>query len=461
MGSRVFMSFRRSHVIRCLACVLLVALPWAQLSAGFRSFGGSAVGGVSISVEGVVRTSSQDARQRLLQELRKTVKNPEGEINTPVALRMVSLKALDAACAEALKANSGPLPDEIRYLAGLQRIQYVFVYPEQNDIVLAGPGEGWKVDESANVVGITTGRPVMQLDDLLVALRSVEEARQGGISVSIDPTEEGTRRLNELLAQQRGLKRMTPQLESLMKEAFGPQQVTIRGVPPTSHFARVLTAADYRMKRIAMKLDASPIRDLPSYLDVIKNQRARAIASARPRWWLACNYEPLGTSDDGLAWELRGPGVKAMTEDEIVSSDGTREKTGKTSPAAEKWANLMTEKYDSLSKADAVFGELRNLMDMCVVAALIQKEHLAEKANLKIPTLTESSSALKVDDGWNAPRTITPEISWLQGSDAFIVTASGGVSVESWAVADRKTVAQEVSQLRDKAKPGDQPRLWW
>ena len=38
------------------------------------------------------------------------------------------------------------LPDAIKYLAGLQHIRYVFVYPEQKDIVLVGPGEGWKVD---------------------------------------------------------------------------------------------------------------------------------------------------------------------------------------------------------------------------------------------------------------------------------------------------------------------------
>ena len=65
-------------------------------------------------------------------------------------------------------------PTPIKYLAGLQRIHYVFVYPEQKDIVLVGPGEGWKVDAKGNVVGITTGRPVMLLDDLLVALRTAK-----------------------------------------------------------------------------------------------------------------------------------------------------------------------------------------------------------------------------------------------------------------------------------------------
>ena len=84
--------------------------------------------------------------------------------------------------------NNKPIPDAVKYLAGLQRIRYVFVYPEQKDIVLVGPGEGWKVDAKGNVVGVTTGRPVMLLDDLLVALRTAQAAAQGGITCSIDPT---------------------------------------------------------------------------------------------------------------------------------------------------------------------------------------------------------------------------------------------------------------------------------
>jgi len=56
---------------------------------------------------------------------------------------------------------------------------------------LAGPGEGWKFDQDGNAVGVTTGLPAVRLDDLLVALRTVEAARTEGISVSIDPTADG------------------------------------------------------------------------------------------------------------------------------------------------------------------------------------------------------------------------------------------------------------------------------
>ena len=98
-------------------------------------------------------------------------------------MRKVSLRGLEEAIADCTR-NHRPLPGEIKYLAGLQRIRYVFVYPEEKDIVLAGPGEGWKVDAQGNVVGLTTGRPVLQLDDLLTALRSAMSAAQGGASAA-------------------------------------------------------------------------------------------------------------------------------------------------------------------------------------------------------------------------------------------------------------------------------------
>ena len=56
----------------------------------------------------------------------------------------------------------------MRNLAGLLRVRYVFYYPESKDIVLAGPAEGWVPDASGRVVGITSGRPVLQLQDLAV-----------------------------------------------------------------------------------------------------------------------------------------------------------------------------------------------------------------------------------------------------------------------------------------------------
>jgi hypothetical protein len=440
-----------------LASALIVS-QCSDAFAGHRGFRNSSVGGVSIDVEGVVGPPSDSAKKLLLAELRKEIKAAPGELNAPVELRMVSLRALEAACEDALRNNLGQLPDEVRFLAGLQRIQYVFVYPEENDIVLAGPGEGWRVDDTATVVGVTTGRPVLLLDDLLVAMRTVHEARRGGISVSIDPTEDGYKNLQRLFDAHRGRPlNPTPRFEAAAKKAFGPQMVKLAGVPETSHFARVLLAADYRMKRLAMKLDKSPVKGLPSYLDMIKGNRIAG--NVNPRWWMACNYSPLAASEDGLAWELRGQGVKVLTEDEFVSEDGKVTGTGRTSGAAKRWADLMTTKYEELSAADTVFGELRNLMDMCVISALIEKEGLCDKAGCSLPLLTGVRNDLTIEK-WNAPKTIPAQISFLRARKAWIVTASGGVQIESWQVADRTDSDSQVKEVRQRATPQSKS-LWW
>lgn len=453
--------YRRTWRASPWLAAMLLTLLVSPLIAGHQLFRGSAVGGISIDVAGVVGPASPEALKLWLAELRKQVAKPPEEANLPVEMRMVSLRGLEQACAEALQDGLGRIPDEVRYLAGLQRIQYIFVYPEEQDLVLAGPAEGWKVDDRANVVGTTTGRPVLQLDDLLVALRTVQVAREGGISCSINPTDEGIRNLNQVLDEARRNRNVAPAvLESRMKEAFGPQQVSLQGVAPTTHFARVLVAADYRMKRLAMNLDAAPIRGLPGYLEMLKKERGAKAANVNPRWWLTCNYEPVARSEDGLAWELRGPGVKAMTEDDLITPEGKTVATGKKNPLAERWAQTLTDKYEELSGKDLIFGELRNLMDMCVVAAIIEKEHLLDRAQLDLPMLLGSQSELR-NEKWNAPKTVGPQVSFLQIPGALVVTASGGVQVESWQVANQTEVHAEVSQSRQRAGTQAGRSLWW
>lgn len=344
----------------------------------------------------------------------------------------------------------------------MQRIQYVFVYPEKNDIVIAGPAEAWTIDAAGNVVGETTGRPVLQLDDLLVALRTVNKARRGGLSCSINPTSAGMQRLNQLLSRQRKIgvtPRNRPRLERAMKQAFGPQQVAIQGVPLNSHFARVLVAADYRMKRLAMNLDEAPIPDFPSYVDLVKRDPSEARAT-NPRWWMACNYDPLAKSKDGLAWELRGQGVKCLTENDIIAADGTAKAAGTRSPIAQEWAESMTEKFEQLAAQDPIFAQLRNVMDWSVVAALIDQYDLTSQAGCRLPVLTGNHGDL-APEFWFAPKTVPPECSFLKTRSGWIVTTSGGVQIESFRVASQVETNNSVGQVRSQVDTPEDSDWWW
>ncbi len=430
-----------------------LAPPSAHAGSFFRN---QAVGGISIDVDGVVGQPNIEARVFLRERMLASVKPTPGQMAQATELRKISLRRLEAAVADVLNGNAGDLPDELKYLAGIQRIRFVFVYPEQNDVVLAGPGEGWKVDEYGHVVGVTTGRPVIHIDDLLVSLRSAAAARQGGITCSIDPTTEGLRAVQAFLRKQHQFQPgVIPRIENIL----GPQNVTVRGIPTDSHFARVLVACDYRMKRIAMNLEPSPVKDLPGFLDLIKSRRGGP-NTMTPRWWLACNYEPLTRSEDGMAWELRGPGVKAMTEQDFLTADGSLQHTGKADPVAQQWADLMTQRYEDLADVDLVFGQLRNLMDLCVIGALIQREQLLEKADCPLPLLTRPDSEL-MTEAWIAAKTVATQCSFVKKRRNYVITASGGVRISSWRVIERTRTGAEVGRTRQRATAPAQSAWWW
>ena len=173
------MSIRAKRALTCsgllIAAGALLASGPTVAWAGF--VGGSAVGGVYINGDGVLDAPHVEALQEL-QEARKTALKPiAGDLDEFTELRKISLRRLEEAIQKHRATKFTDLPDEIRFLGGLQQIRYVFVYPDEQDIVLVGPAEGWKVDELGNVIGKTTGRPVMALDDVLVALRTAAGAR--------------------------------------------------------------------------------------------------------------------------------------------------------------------------------------------------------------------------------------------------------------------------------------------
>ena len=70
----------------------------------------------------------------------------------------------------------------MKNLAGLHKIQYVFLYPDSRDIVIAGPAGAWAADQEGRQRHVASGEPVLQLDDFVVVLRN---ARQRGRTVHL------------------------------------------------------------------------------------------------------------------------------------------------------------------------------------------------------------------------------------------------------------------------------------
>ncbi|MDO4571193.1 MAG: DUF1598 domain-containing protein, partial [Planctomycetia bacterium] len=248
---------------------------------------------------GDIRLRQMEAAQSLPQNLRDY---------TPA--RAVSLTRLERAIAE----NNGIVSEEIFYMAGLQKINHVLIYPESGDVVLVGPAEGWYKDASGRAIGLTTGQPVLRLDDMVAALRAYPaKSREANlIGCSIDPTQEGLARMQSFLA--RVGTTATPGDTSFivngLRNALGYQNVSVFGVHPETHFAQVLVEADYRMKLMGIGLEKIPCRGMKSFVASVTPGAVQR--NALFRWYFVPDYQCIRMSPDKLAISLEGRSVKLV-----------------------------------------------------------------------------------------------------------------------------------------------------
>jgi len=140
--------------------------------------------GVYIDAEGVLRsTGKPDDRLDALRA--KAAKLPKDDKLVYVSLPRIFAEA------RKFREKGEPLPPEVRFLGGMVRLRYVFVFPEEKDLVIAGPAEPFDVDVAYRPLGRYTGRPVLQLDDLVTALRRVGPGGSAGaLGCTLEITQE-------------------------------------------------------------------------------------------------------------------------------------------------------------------------------------------------------------------------------------------------------------------------------
>ena len=365
-------------------------------------------------------------------------------------LRFVSLKQLEAEIAAA-RAAGKPLPDAVRYMAGLQRVRYVLVYPDKQDIVLAGPAEGWKVDSLGSVVGATSNRPVLTLDDLMVALRVAESSNTQRHQL-LDRPDAG--RPAAVCSRSPANFSSNPQVASRqMEEAVGPQTITVTGIPATSHFARVIVAADFRMKRLAMNMEPAPVDGMPSFLTMIKRGGAQ---NMMPRFWLAPKYEPLRRDNDGLAWEIRGQarplphraGLPEQRRPETALRQSRPHRPEMGRHVHRKVRRTGPRRFQ-LRPTPQRDGPRRR---RCTPE---RKNDCTEKSGFQAPNLMSEQPL----DEYPAPRSVPSQASFVKAGRNWVVSVSGGVQIFPWQVADRTEVSKDLASTR-QAHPAAKSWYW-
>ena len=311
----------------------------------------------------------------------------------------------------------------------------MFVYPDSGDIVIAGAAEGWVRNLSGRVVGLTTGRPILELQDLIVALRAYPAGEEQSplIGCSIDPTPEGLQRMQEFLRSigRQATPDQTDFIVDGLRTSLGLQKVSIRGISPNTHFAQVMVEADYRMKLIGIGLERPPIQ-LASFVD--RANPGTLSRNALVRWFFVPDYKCVRTTEDRLAMELVGDGVKAGRSARRRSSgsetaSASKSKSKSSVSASASFVNGFTKKYPELAAKSPVFAQLRNLIDMSVAAAFIQQNDYYGKAHWDMGALG-SEETFPVQT-FHAPLEVESAVNGVWKGNQLMTPIGGGVSVRA------------------------------
>ena len=424
------MSFGRIRLVSALALMLslLGCLCNNVARAGQQNNNGPQVAGVIIDANGVLTIrflrESPDVATARQAEARAQLSN---DVVKESRLRKISLNRLEAAIAD-LQANGASESPEMKYLAGLTRITHVFFYPESGDIVIAGPAEGFYLDSTNRPVGMSTGRAVLELQDLVVALRAYSPTgrAENVISVSIDPTQDGLQRMSQFFATVTpNMARNQPGLVAAgLKKNLGMQPVTIRGVSPNTHFAQVLVEADYRMKLIGIGLEKPAVK-MTTY---ISKATARSGGNALHRWYFTPNYECVKVSEDRNAMQLIGEGVQLVNEHELVNANGGRTASGKVDKASQQYAESFTRNYAKIAAKVPVYAQLRNVIDLSVAAAYIQQQDFYGKSGWTMEVFgSEDKYPIA---SYPVPKVVESAVNAVIKGNTLMTPIGGGVNIQ-------------------------------
>lgn len=271
----------------CGLALLVPPAVLAQNNGGNNGNVGNQTGGILIDASGVVSVGvSQDPSTRLKEARQRALAEASlpAELHAASDSRKISLRRLEAECEklrdQGISLAAGAIPDELFYCAGLTRIDAVYLDPEHQDVVIAGPAEPFAPDPLGRRLGVKSRRPVLRLDHGVTVFRTVMSGSEVGCS--IDPEPQRLAALNRFLSANSSPASLDVAERRFreMARVLGMQTVRIIGVPADSPVAATLLEADYRMKRISLGLEQPGVKGLKSHLAMLK-----AGGSSLQRWW--------------------------------------------------------------------------------------------------------------------------------------------------------------------------------
>jgi hypothetical protein len=414
-----------------------------------------------------MKEGRSDGLARLRQIVAKGLTDND-DAHQIAGLRKVSLTRLEREV-EFLAAQGKPPTADMQTMAGLERIQYVLVYPEQGEIVLVGPADDVRMNGEGRYIGKQTGRPALRLDDFVVVLRHIFSEADARFGCSITPTQASLADVKAFVAESSKSPLKPGQRDLWLKqlrEKLGRQDIEYYGIDPRTRVGLVMVEADYRMKLVGMGLEEG-VPGVRSYLDSIEVARGQAPPPMDVlRWWFTLNYDAVTTTPQHDAYELHGQGVQVLSENEMLAANGQQIHTGNSDALNQEFAHSFTKHFAELAIKYPIYAELQNVCDLALVAALLHSENLPDKVRWHM-------LYFGAPDGYQvplaeAPKSVDTVMNYrIVNQTNIIVGVSGGVRIDPTALVKPGAVksdtygALQAERANALPKKSELRRWWW
>ncbi len=368
-------------------------------------------------------------------------------------LRTISLKQLDASLAASRAAGLQPTVDLLK-LAGLSRITYVKVLPDQEDVLLAGPsGEnehGFLLHDLATVAALINQQTVP-------------------MGCSIEPSNAGILAAQEMLQQSDAIDRLARNPKLLvqqMQEKIGDHSVSVFGLPAHCSTAVALIDADEHMKRVAFGT-AKTIPRVKTYFDFLDDQ-STVPSQSIVRWWFAFSDEPIRANGADHMFQLPESAVCVLSEQQWVSQTAQRAPTGQRDRCADQFAKEISKKMPELRKTLPSYARLCGVFEAGLALQLALEVN--GEANLRgwFPNLCGLGKELCESRAQPSPKSVEGLTTWHRlRSGTTVAVVSGGVKLDLQAASGRENW-QDAKFLASSAVPDKaavvntaHSRWWW
>ncbi len=411
-----------------------------------------------------IMLANDDSRLLTAAQLART-SNQNDDVRISSDLRLVSLSRLENFVQQSIAQNK-PLSDDVRFLAGLTEVRFLFLFPETGDVVIGGPAGDFSAGSNGRAIGIDSSRPTLQLDDLVTLSRTFSSSGARFFMCSIDPKQGQVKALNDYLAANKSkLSAATAkQWTESLQTTLGMQNVILEGLPTDSRVAQVIVEADYRMKEIGIGRREG-VSGMKSYFELLSRSDRKGSGSMDAlRWWMTIGYDAIRVSPDHGTYELTGRSIQCLSENQLVKADGTREATGKADRANAEFARLFTEHLPQLAEQDVVFADLQNVFDLALVSAIMNTNGLAQSVGYRPDAFASAGEYNTAAVSVPTELMTAAECRVYRGGDVVIQVAGGIRGDLMSIVRDPKNfvATEELAQDAAKAHPaGHGSNRWW